>query len=667
MPKGTTTGGQAQHEGGRGILLRVRIGTRVRLLVALAAGGVVTLAFLYLWGDARIERANRRSVQASALAEMSGRVELGIAEMGASEREFLLRRTETPARDQAEAAEGISRTLADIHHIGGAAADTALALGTALADHRAAFEDLAKAERTLGLDGSRGLRSMLMDLGGELETGASALGSAILTNKIIVLRRAEEKFLLSGDEAFLRMLDDARADLEFRLNLAQPDPDARQATMGLYDSYRSGAATFARLFHDERGKREGVDASLRDLRPYLEKLLAEAREASKAADAALAGTRRDMRALILGASITILVFLVLGGSVLARSIIRPVDAMTRAMQALAKGEQGLTIPGADRRDEIGDMARAVAIFRDGLARAEALAAEQAAEHEARSRRAAAIVSLTTTLDSVVTRSLDAVTRTAGNLQQTAETMVSAAEQTSDKATQVTAISTQASTDAGTVATSASQLSASIGKIGDQVMHSATIAAGAVQEIHQANSVIEALEISAGEINSVVDLINKIAGQTNLLALNATIEAARAGEAGKGFAVVAQEVKNLANQTAKATGDIIARIESIQGNTSQAVSAIGKVQGVVGELFNIATEIAIAIEEQGEATDAIAGNIGQVAEGAQVVTGTMADMRDAAKVTDLSSGSVLEAAESLNEQARHLHAEVQKLLRDIQAA
>ncbi|MCW8915896.1 MAG: methyl-accepting chemotaxis protein [Magnetovibrio sp.] len=352
--------------------------------------------------------------------------------------------------------------------------------------------------------------------------------------------------------------------------------------------------------------------------------------------------------------------------VIGKGISTPVISMTNAMARLADGDKESPIPAQDHKDEIGQMAEAVQVFKDNMIKAEQLAAEQESERHAREQRAESVERLTQSFDSDVSGVIETVAAAATEMDATASAMSSTADETSGQATMAAGAAEQASANVQTVASAAEELSSSISEISRQVAQSTQIANTAVEEVEGANEQVQGLANSAQKIGEVVALITDIADQTNLLALNATIEAARAGEAGKGFAVVASEVKNLANQTAKATEEISNQIGGIQGATKDAVHAIGSIGGIINEMSQISSTIASAVEEQGAATQEIARNVEEASTGTAEVSGNVTNVTQAAAETGQAAGTVREAAQDLSSQTETLRGIVEKFLGDVRA-
>ena len=378
-------------------------------------------------------------------------------------------------------------------------------------------------------------------------------------------------------------------------------------------------------------------------------------------------TVRNVQWIMVGTIVAASFLLLAAGLWTGAAASRPIQRLTEVMSDLAKGNNAVEIPAADRGDEMGEMARAVQVFKDNAIEAQRLAAVQEQERQAKEKRAHRIEGDAREFDSKVSGLLQTVAAAGTQLQQTAGSMSQTAERTNSQAGAAASASEEASTNVQTVASSAEELSASISEIANQVAKSTDIASRAVDGVQKANANVQGLADAAQKIGEVVKLINDIASQTNLLALNATIEAARAGEAGKGFAVVASEVKNLASQTAKATEQIAAQIAGVQSATGDAVSAIQAIGVTIGEISAISAAIASAVEEQGSATKEIARNMQQAATGTNEVSSNISSVTKAAGETGLASGQVLDAAGELSRQAEKLRLEIDGFVAKVRAA
>ena len=373
------------------------------------------------------------------------------------------------------------------------------------------------------------------------------------------------------------------------------------------------------------------------------------------------------RLYVVGFMALALLVAVLAGAVPDQHIARPIKAMTEAMHRLAKRDMAAEIPARGRGDEVGQMAEAVQVFKDGLVAADRLAGEQETERTARALRATRLDGAVAKFETVAHEMVGLLSAGSTELEATARTVSGTADRANQQASTVAAAAEQAGAGVQTVASAAEELTASIGEISRQVAQSAKMAARAVGEAQRTNAIVAALAEGADKIGNVVGLITSIAGQTNLLALNATIEAARAGDAGKGFAVVASEVKNLANQTGKATEEIAAQITQIQASTKEAVAAIRGIVGSIEEVSSIATTIAAAVEEQGTATAEIARNVQQTAIAAREVSSNIGGVSEAANEAGASASQVLVAAGDLSKQAERLSSEVDTFLAGVRAA
>jgi methyl-accepting chemotaxis protein len=353
---------------------------------------------------------------------------------------------------------------------------------------------------------------------------------------------------------------------------------------------------------------------------------------------------------------------------MARSIILPVTELTAAMTGLAAGNLEIATPSHSGNNEISEMARSVGVFKENAVHARAIESRQReAEASAAERRRTEMNELADAFDAAVGKIVETVFSASTQLEASAGTLSATAGRAQQSTTMVAAASEEASANVQSVATATEELSSSVNEISRQVQESARMANAAVNQARATTDRVGELSKAAKRIDDVVELINSIAGQTNLLALNATIEAARAGEAGRGFAVVAAEVKALAEQTAKATGEIGQQIAGIQAATAESVNAMTGISGTIEKISEISSTIAAAVEEQSAATQEIARNVQQAAQGTQEVSSNIIDVQTGATETGSATSQVQSAAQSLASDSKRLKSEVRKFLDTVRAA
>jgi len=360
---------------------------------------------------------------------------------------------------------------------------------------------------------------------------------------------------------------------------------------------------------------------------------------------------------------------VLFAFMVGRSISRPVVAMSAAMRRLGAGDFSVQLPGLNRRDEIGQMARAIEEFK---VQAVAKAEQDMTDRESKNReladvRRGELHSLAQTFESAVGTIIQHVSLASADLETSAVVLTKSSVATQELSAVVAITSEETSSNVQSVASATEEMAASVTEIGRQVQDSNEIAAEAVSQARRTDARIGELSVAAERIGDVTMLITSIAAQTNLLALNATIEAARAGDAGRGFAVVAQEVKALAAQTTKATDEISAQIAAMQSATQESVVAIKEIGGTISRLSGIASTIAASVEQQGAATREITINVQQAAHGTSRVASSIADVHRGAGETESASAQVLTAAQMLSGENKRLKLEVEKFLATVRAA
>lgn len=356
-------------------------------------------------------------------------------------------------------------------------------------------------------------------------------------------------------------------------------------------------------------------------------------------------------------------------------VARPIGKIVRAMETLARGDKTVSIPYADRRNELGAMAGAVRVFKDNMIEADKLRAEQervrVEQEQARARiaeeRKQSMLSLANQFESTIGQVVASVSAAAVELQATAGTLSQTADEASAKSATVATAADDVTRNVHGVAAATEELSASIREISGQTSQSARMVTEAVRQADQTSQQVMTLADNAGNIGAVVTLINDIANQTNLLALNATIEAARAGESGRGFAVVATEVKALASQTAKATDEIATQIRAMQEATTTSVSAMTEIRSMIDNMNKVACAIASAVEQQGAATQEISRNVQFASGGATQVSQSIEAVTRASEEASHGSGQVLSAASELARNSETLRTQVDQFLREVRAA
>ena len=374
----------------------------------------------------------------------------------------------------------------------------------------------------------------------------------------------------------------------------------------------------------------------------------------------------DIRLPVIGVAAAIGALMCLVLFLVTRAQMSVIGHLAQGMERLTNRDYTMQITDTGRADEIGAMSKALNGFRDSLSRAEELDRQQAKAHEEQAAKRAAMDSATQAFAASIESVVAEVTAAATQLRGNAQSLSSTADLTLGKASSVASASEQATGNVEAVASATEELTASIGEISRRVAEAAQVAGQAVGEAKDTNVMVRGLAEAATHIGEVVGLINDIASQTNLLALNATIEAARAGEAGKGFAVVAQEVKSLANQTAKATEDIQSQVAAIQAATDKAVAAIAGITQTIDIISEITSTVASAVTQQGAATGEISRSVQQASEGTADVSRNISDVTDAARQTERSASDLLGSAEALTRQSDSLRAEVGQFLQAVRA-
>lgn len=444
----------------------------------------------------------------------------------------------------------------------------------------------------------------------------------------------------------------------------------------VWDAYKKGTLDVLELSRKSVGKvpQEAITLNTKTVNPIglkADELLNKDIELNnKGSDVAGAEASANYDAAFTMLVAVLAVSAVLGigiGIYLVKDVSNGIASIVKPMQALGQGDLTAIVPHQGMKTEIGTMGDALQVFKQALIDKRAADEAAAADADAKIERGRRVDSITREFEAMIGEIVETVSSASTELEASAGTLTATAERAQDLTTTVAAASEEASTNVQSVASATEEMASSVNEISRQVQESASIANQAVDQARLTNDRVSALASAAARIGDVVELINNIAGQTNLLALNATIEAARAGEAGRGFAVVASEVKALAEQTAKATGEISTQISGIQAATQESVGAIKEIGDTIGRMSEIASTIASAVEEQGAATQEISRNVQQAAQGTMQVSANITDVQRGASETGSASSQVLSAAQSLSSDSTRLKVEVSKFLNAVRAA
>ncbi len=652
----------------------LRLTHKIAAIGIVGVAGVILVGSMHMYGESEMTSHREAAENARAIFELNRTMEIELLEGRRAEKDFLIRNDQKRAEVQSEI---IKNVVSDINLLHGKVlaigkADLAgkiEAMSDSLKQYQTHFASVVAEKIRLGLDETAGLEGRLRGSVHDIEARVDQLHQSNLVVTMLMMRRHEKDFMLRRDAKYGGEMK--KRVSEFAVEVDNADiPDAAKAEL------RQKLAEYQRDFFAWFDSALKIAVELKAMSDSFSEIEPVIDVVSKAvnnimAEADQSNVRvRDNTNWQMKLAILLIASGVLGISVFfGRSVSMPLSAMRAAMIELASGNFAIVLPGLGRADEIGEIAQAVETFKvnaEQKVRDEAEVKIKRDREDAQQRKAD-MIRMADDFEGAVGEIIETVSSASTELEASATTLTSTAVRAQELAVVVAAASEEASANVQSVASATEELSSSVNEISRQVQESARMANEAVGQAHRTNDRVSELSKAASRIGDVVELINTIAGQTNLLALNATIEAARAGEAGRGFAVVASEVKALAEQTAKATGEIGQQISGIQAATRESVGAIHEISGTIEKLSEISSTIAAAVEEQGAATQEISRNVQQAAEGTVQVSSNIADVQRGASETGSASSQVLSAAQSLSGDSNRLKLEVGKFLHSVRAA
>jgi methyl-accepting chemotaxis protein len=652
----------------------LRLAHKIAAIGLVGIAGLFLVSAIYLSGLSSQEQHRKAVAQANEIAGVMKRLSDGLLQARQAEKEFLLRSDESFAKAHLDLSKTIHEDLEAMKQLAGKSGygelvGNVIAIRRGIESYTTHFTALAAARQQLGLDENSGQEGALRKSVHFVESKLKEFDQPRLAVLMLMMRRHEKDFMLRRQMKYGDEIKKRAEEFSAVLAASTIPAESQKDIAEKLDAYQRDFFAWMNTADELAFERQAVTDAYAQIDPQIasfQQTVERIRTAQESAEvAARENTTMRMQVAIL------VITLGVGAAVylLGRAVSRPLRTMTTAMSELAAGKFDIILPGVTRRDEIGEMARAIETFKAKAVEKAQLDAqhEQARTGAAAQERRSEMHRLAAGFEAAVGGIVEAVSSTSSQLVGAARLLTTTADATQTLSAKVATASEQASANVQSAAAASEQLAIAVDEINRQVTESGKIAGEAVKQVDQTDARIGELSQAAGRIGEVVRLITAIAEQTNLLALNATIEAARAGAAGKGFAVVASEVKQLATQTAKATEEIGSQISGMQAATQVAVGAIKEIGVTIKRIATISAAISAAVDQQGSAAQEITRNVNGAAHSASQVAGSIGDVARGAGDTGTASNQVLASAGALSKESARLKTEVEKFLAGVRAA
>ena len=648
------------------LLARVGIGAQIGLVGLIGVLGLVLVGLLQYSGTRKIAQYQADHERTGASLSHLAAIDLELLQARRAEKDFLLRHKEEYVSKHQAALASFRQDAEAFSAVSDEARRAKMAqVSAGVAHYEAQFALLAETARKIGLDENSGLVGKLRQSVHKVEDTITPLQNDGLLVGMLMMRRHEKDFFARLDAKYVEAVKGAADAFDKKLTAANLPAKTKAAVKEQLADYLAAFLEASDASLQEVQTIASLSASYARVEPLVTELDMLERQMSDQEKASSTASIHQVSQRVGVAILLAMLLVALLGLFIGRNIARPLVEMTGLMRRVAEGELDSAVPGAERQDEVGTLARALGVFKQKMLDMRRIEAEQAeARAAAEAAQRATVLGMADRFESEVVGVVHALSAAVDQLRHSSSRLTGSASEASTQASMVADAAQQASTSVSTVASATGELQASIVEVANHTGRSRAVAEHAESEVKHTSELIVRLAEHVSSIGEVVQLINDIAGQTNLLALNATIEAARAGEAGKGFAVVATEVKHLADQTAKATGSITAKIGAVRGSTDEAVAAIQAISQIVGEMTGIGSLVASAVEDQTAATSEITRNIGQAATGTSEASAGIGRVEQAARGTGEAANEIELSAEALAQQTERLEESMRTLLESL---